>query len=233
MGGIYMTDKRIILKRDGREVEFSLSKITHAIYEAAKAVGDADMDRCTITAEKVYRRCCSDYGSESMWTVEQIQDAVEKVLIKGGHDQTAKAYIVYRHERSRARDIKTNIMNTIANIVGYGKEKDSGITRENANIDGDDPMAIMLRFGEAANKEFNSLNVIDPKYMGAHDEGDIHMHDCGFYSLTTTCVEIDLAKLFKNGFNPGHGFLREPNSIKSYAALACIAIQANQNNQHR
>ncbi len=59
--------------------------------------------------------------------------------------------------------------------------------------------------------------------------GDIHIHDKDFYALTETCCQIDLLKLFQDGFSTSHGYLREPNDIRSYAALACIAIQANQN----
>ena len=66
----------------------------------------------------------------------------------------------------------------------------------------------------------------------AHRDGDIHIHDLDFLTLTTTCCQIDLLKLFHDGFSTGHGFLREPNDIRCYAALACIAIQSNQNDQH-
>ena len=71
------------------------------------------------------------------------------------------------------------------------------------------------------------------KFADAHDNGDIHIHDMDFLPMgTTTCTQIDLAKLFKNGFSTGHGHLREPNDIMSYSALAAIAIQSNQNDQH-
>ena len=74
--------------------------------------------------------------------------------------------------------------------------------------------------------------MLNPKHSEAHRNGDIHIHDLDFYTLTTTCCQIDLLKLFEGGFSTGHGVLREPNSIASYASLACIAIQSNQNDQH-
>ena len=73
---------------------------------------------------------------------------------------------------------------------------------------------------------------LDPAHAAAHRDGDIHIHDLDFLTLTTTCCQIDLLKLFRDGFSTGHGFLREPNDIRSYSALACIAIQSNQNDQH-
>ena len=105
-------------------------------------------------------------------------------------------------------------------------------TAENANIDGDTAMGTMLKYGSEGAKQFNEMYVLAPEHSKAHRDGDIHIHDLDFLTLTTTCCQIDLIKLFKNGFSTGHGFLREPNEISSYSALACIAIQSNQNDQH-
>ena len=110
--------------------------------------------------------------------------------------------------------------------------KDNEIKRENANIDGNTAMGTMLKYGSEGAKEFYKMYVIDPKFSKAHEEGDIHIHDMDFYTLTMTCCQIDLVKLLKDGFSTGHGHLREPNDIESYSALACIAIQSNQNDQH-
>ena len=91
----------------------------------------------------------------------------------------------------------------------------------------------MLKYGSEGAKKFNLLYVVPPDESSAHANGDIHIHDLDFYSLTETCDQIDLEKLFTGGFNTGHGFLREPGEIRSYAALACIAIQSNQNDMHK
>ena len=93
-------------------------------------------------------------------------------------------------------------------------------------------MGTMLRYGSEGAKRFYDMFILDPHHSAAHRNGDIHIHDLDFLTLTTTCCQIDLLKLFKNGFSTGHGFLREPNDIASYSALACIAIQSNQNDQH-
>ena len=103
---------------------------------------------------------------------------------------------------------------------------------ENANINGDTAMGSMLKFGSEGSKQFYEMYVLNPRHAQAHRDGDIHIHDLDFYTLTTTCCQIDLLELFHGGFSTGHGVLREPNDIYSYSALACIAIQANQNDQH-
>ncbi|MBQ8556318.1 MAG: anaerobic ribonucleoside triphosphate reductase, partial [Clostridia bacterium] len=164
-------------------------------------------------------------------TVEQVQDTVERVLIEKGVVRRAKAYILYRAERSRIREMNTRLMRTFEDIV-FKDAIDSDIKRENANINGDTAMGSMLKFGSEGAKQFYETYVMDPRFAQAHREGDIHIHDMDFYTLTTTCCQIELKTLFKGGFSTGHGYLREPQDITSYAALACIAIQANQNDQH-
>ncbi len=218
-----------IRKRDGRTVTFNIEKIANAIFKAAQAVGGTDYDEALLLAGKV--------GDELMAndletpTVEQIQDIVEKVLIEEGHAATAKAYILYRSNRTRAREMNTRLMKVYEDLT-FKAAKDSDIKRENANIDGDTAMGTMLKYGSVGAKEFYEMYVLDPKHAKAHAEGDIHIHDLDFYTLTTTCTQIDLKNLFDRGFSTGHGHLRTPNDISSYAALACIAIQSNQNDQH-
>ncbi len=218
-----------IMKRDGRKVPFNVDKIANAIFKAAKAVGGTNYEESMAVAEEVCRLCDAAY--KDVPTVEQVQDLVEKVLIERGHAQTAKAYILYRYERTRAREMKTNLM-SVLNELTFHSAKDSDIKRENANIDGDTAMGTMLKYGSVSAKEFYEMYVLRPEHAKAHAEGDIHIHDLDFLTLTTTCCQIDLIKLFKGGFSTGHGFLREPNDIASYSALACIAIQSNQNDQH-
>lgn len=219
-----------IIKRDGRKVPFNTEKIANAIFRAAQSVGGQDYNESMHLASKACEVIEYKYP-EKLPTVEQIQDAVEKVLIDEGHVQTAKAYILYRYERTRSREMKTNLMRVFKDLT-FKSAKDSDIKRENANIDGDTAMGTMLKYGSVSAKEFYELYVLDSKHAKAHSQGDIHIHDLDFLTLTTTCCQIDLVKLFKNGFSTGHGFLREPNDIASYSALACIAIQSNQNDQH-
>lgn len=219
-----------ITKRDGRQVFFDINKIANAIEKAFQAtVGTKDYSVCLRLAQEV-SDTFEEKGIEAP-TVEQIQDSVERVLIDHGYVRTAKAYILYRAERTRVRNMNDRLMKTFEDIT-YKDATDSDIKRENANIDGNTAMGSMLKYGSEGAKHFYESYVLNPKFSEAHRNGDIHIHDLDFYTLTTTCCQIDLLKLFKGGFSTGHGVLREPNDIASYASLACIAIQSNQNDQH-
>ena len=218
-----------IKKRDGRNVTFNIEKIAGAIYKAAQSVGGSNYEEALELAGKVADMLMGMNLTSP--TVEEIQDCVEKVLIEEGHAATAKAYILYRSTRTRAREMNTRLMKVYEDLT-FKPAKEMDLKRENANIDGDTAMGTMLKYGSAGAKEFYEMYVLDPKHAKAHAEGDIHIHDLDFYTLTTTCTQIDLTKLFNKGFSTGHGYLRTPNDISSYAALACIAIQSNQNDQH-
>ncbi|MDO4183384.1 MAG: anaerobic ribonucleoside triphosphate reductase [Coriobacteriia bacterium] len=220
-----------IVKRDGRTVEFHEAKITDAIEKAFQACG-AMQDRAM--AEEISAKVVAKLEAgaiEGIPSVEGIQDLVEETLIEEGFVQTAKSYILYRAERNRVRDVNSRLIQTLRDIT-FSKASESDMKRENANIDADTAMGTMLKYGSESAKQFYEMCVIDPKFARAHREGDIHIHDMDFYTLTTTCCQIELKKLFKGGFSTGHGVLREPNDISSYTALACIAIQSNQNDQH-
>lgn len=121
---------------------------------------------------------------------------------------------------------------TIFDNITALSSRDSDLKRDNANINGDTPMGAMLQQGANTAKEYYLDTMIDPEIAALHREGWIHIHDLDFYGWTTTCCQIDLLKLFEGGFDTGHGHLREPKSIGSYAALAAIAVQSNQNDQH-
>ena len=120
----------------------------------------------------------------------------------------------------------------ICNEINRSDARDCNLKRENGNINGDTPMGAMLQQGANTAKEYYLETMVDPEIANLHRKGWIHIHDLDFYGWTTTCTQIELRKLFKGGFNTGHGHLREPKSIGSYAALAAIAIQSNQNDQH-
>jgi len=220
----------MIKKRDGREAEFDLSKIESAIYKAAEAIGGSDKKMAQELAICVQNKISKTF-QDSVPTVEQIQDMVEKTLIDSGHARTAKEYILYRAGRTRVREMNMSLMKIYEDLT-FKDAKDNNIKRENANIDGDTAMGTMLKYGSEGAKQFYHMFVLNPKHSEAHLKGDIHIHDLDFLTLTTTCCQIDLDRLFTNGFCTGHGFLREPNHIQSYSALACIAIQSNQNDQH-
>ena len=219
-----------IKKRDGRTVEFDISKISGAISKAFDATYKPNSEELAVNlADEVLSML--ELEGDFAPDVEHIQDVVEKVLMDNGYVTTAKAYILYRNERNRRRQMNTRLMQTYEEIT-FADACDSDIKRENANINGDTAMGVMLKYGTEGAKQFYSMFVLKPDHAKAHQEGDIHIHDLDFLTLTTTCTQIDIIKLFKGGFSTGHGHLREPNDIASYSALACIAIQSNQNDQH-
>ena len=221
-----------IKKRDGRVVPFDSAKIDQAIARAFAASGSQKGED---TARELTRLVMEDLDKNENISatpgVEEVQDAVERILIEKGFVRTAKAYILYRAERSRVRQMNTRLMKTYEDIT-FKSASDSDMKRENANINGDSAMGSMLKFGSEGAKQFYEMYVLNPRHSEAHQSGDIHIHDMDFLTLTTTCCQIDLLELFKDGFSTGHGVLREPMDIASYSALCCIAIQANQNDQH-
>ncbi len=219
-----------IRKRDGREVPFNIEKIANAIFKATRAAGEENYEAALTLAEKVVEQLDKS-SDKKVPGVEEIQDIVEKVLIEAGYARTAKEYILYRAERTRIREMNTRLMKVYEDLT-FQESRDNDLKRENANIDGDTAMGTMLKYGSEGAKQFYEMYILKPEHAKAHKDGEIHIHDMDFLTLTTTCCQIDIVKLFKNGFSTGHGHLREPNDIHSYSALACIAIQSNQNDQH-
>ncbi len=219
-----------IIKRDGRSVYFDANKILQAIMKSFDAVGE-------IRSESYCKELVDEITSDIIYKipdkpqVEQIQDIVEECLIRRNHAKVAKAYILYRAERNRVREMNTRLMKIYEDIT-FSDSRDSNIKRENANVNGDTAMGTMLKYGSEGAKQFYHMYILKPEHSQAHKNGDIHIHDLDFLTMTTTCCQIDLVKLFKDGFSTGHGTLREPNDIASYSALACIAVQSNQNDQH-
>lgn len=218
-----------IKKRTGDIVQFNAQKITDAIRKAN--MESIDETFSVEQLSELTNNVVNEIQSIKTPCVEQIQDAVEKVLIAGNFASTAKAYILYRAEHTKLRQAKADLMD-IYNELTFTKAQDADIKRENANIDADTAMGTMLKYGSEGSKYFITSNILPKDIAVAHIDGDIHIHDMDFYMLTETCCQIDLLKLFKDGFSTGHGHLREPNDIRSYSALACIAIQANQNEMH-
>ena len=219
-----------ITKRDGRVVLYDQNKIASAILKAMEVSGDGNAADAARVSNDVHTEL-ELYFAKSTPNIETIQDIVERQLMNHGFNSAAKAYILYRANRTRAREGNTVLMKTIDEITNVDA-RISDMKRDNANIDGNTAMGSMLQIGSAGAKSYNEMYLLRPEHAQAHREGDIHIHDFDFYSLTTTCCQIDIQKLFHGGFSTGHGYLREPNGIQSYAALAAIAIQSNQNDQH-
>ena len=223
------TRVRSITKRDGRVVLYDESKIANAILKALAAAGREDAATAARLANQVGDALMAT--GEDNYKIEQIQDEVERVLMHNGLEDVAKRYILYRAKRTRVRESNTALMQACDEITNADARR-SNLKRDNANVDGNTSMGSMLQLGSAAAKSYNTAYLLTPEQARAYEEGWIHIHDFDFYALTTTCCQIDIDRLFTNGFNTGHGYLREPQDIQSYAALACIAIQSNQNDQH-
>ncbi|MEG1446259.1 MAG: anaerobic ribonucleoside triphosphate reductase [Ruthenibacterium sp.] len=219
-----------IIKRDGRVVLYDENKIAAAILKSLAAAGVGDAATAKQIADAVQENLTAACKTAPP-QIEQIQDAVEKSLMSAGFADAAKQYILYRANRTRIREANTSLMKAIDEITNVDA-RESDMKRDNANIDGNTAMGSMLQIGTAGAKAYNAAYLLTSAQAKAHTEGDIHIHDFDFYALTTTCCQIDLISLFKGGFSTGHGYLREPQSIASYAALAAIAIQSNQNDQH-
>ncbi|NLC54453.1 MAG: anaerobic ribonucleoside triphosphate reductase [Erysipelothrix sp.] len=221
-----------VIKRDGSTVNFNLNKIgtavSKAFYALNKPVRKEEIENIQSIVESKIKK--------DVISIEEIQDLVEDTLLELDYEDVFKEYVTYRRKRTLSREFLSNnqhsFLKKLENI-GIDTTKNHDFKRENANVDGNSAMGVMLQYGSTLSKEFATAYLLDNKTNNAHQAGDIHVHDLDFYPMgTTTCLQLDLNKLFKDGFNTGHGHLREPNHITSYAALAAIAIQSNQNDQH-
>lgn len=216
-----------VIKRDGRRVPFDRSKIANAIN---KAVGAAGLHPLIDVGDHISAMVAYKIGKKEAH-VEEIQDLVEKLLMKeplSDLSRVAKTYILYRNERTKARELGSTLIQTVSDMFGKeATEMDS--KRENANIDGNAPMGIMLQIGSELAKKYALDYSIKPEQAQAHINGDIHIHDLNFYDITFNCCQIPAGKLLKQGFYTGHGYIRQPNNINTAAALMCIILQSNQN----
>ena len=217
---------KYIIKRDRRQVPFDESKITACIDKAFAAAGGDEGDNrsllMTLTLE-VLKKLEAEY-KDAPFTVENVQDLVETVLIEGGYAKVAKAYILYRQRRTAIREARSELMDAVADIVRE-------TNRDNANV-GNSPSGKVLQISEAASKNYYIKRMLPPEEAQAHLDGDIYIQDLGWYGKTLTCLQIPLGRMLRDGFNSGHGTIRSPKSIRSAAALSAIILQSNQNDMH-
>ena len=240
-----------VVKRDGRKVEFNGTKIALAIQKGFDSVRIYDENENAYVQKytekdinKVYqgviKKIIKDYSDKDKIKIEEIQDLIEEQLKKDKYEDVYKSFSEYRERRALSREAflgfdekrRHRLLKAFENL-GLKSANEEDAKRENANVDGDTAMGTMLQYGSTISREFAKSYLMKRKFAEAHENGDIHIHDMDFLPMgTTTCTQIDLSKLFKGGFSTGHGHLREPNDIMSYSALAAIAIQSNQNDQH-
>lgn len=230
-----------VVKRNGRKVEWDETKVALAIKKGFDSIS-LNEDETKYTEKdinKVYNKVIDkikkDYKDKIK--IEEIQDIIEAEL-KKGYEDVYESFKEYRERRNASRQIffgekKQHKFLKAIESLGLKSASEEDAKRENANVDGDTAMGTMLQYGSTVSKEFAKAYLMKSKFAEAHDSGYIHIHDMDFMPMgTTTCCQIDLHKLFSNGFSTGHGHLREPKDIMSYSALAAIAIQSNQNDQH-
>jgi ribonucleoside-triphosphate reductase len=234
-----------VVKRNGKKVDFDGTKIAMAIKKGFDSVENPENEINKYSEkdiQKVYqtvlKRIEKEYKDAEKIKIEEIQDMIEDALVKGKYEDVFKSFSEYRERRNQSRLVFADekrmhkFLKSLENL-GMKSAIEEDAKRENANIDGNSAMGTMLQYGSTVSREFSKDYLMKKKFADAHDNGDIHIHDMDFMPMgTTTCMQIDLNKLFKDGFSTGHGHLREPNSIISYSALAAIAIQSNQNDQH-
>ena len=238
----------MVVKRNGKKVEFDGSKIALAIKKGFDSIVNSDQEEKgerkynEKDIQKVYQavlnRIDKKYRDAGKIKIEEIQDMIEEELEKKGYEDVYRSFSEYRDRRNQSRqnfadDKKMHKFLKSLENLGLKSANEEDAKRENANIDGNSPMGTMLQYGATVSKEFAKAYLMKPKYAESHDSGEIHIHDMDFFAMgTTTCCQIDLARLFKNGFDTGHGYIRPPQDISTYGSLAAIAIQANQNDQH-
>ena len=237
-----------VVKRNGSKVDFNGTKIAMAIKKGFDSIKDIDEEGeesnkyNSVDIQKVYQDVIAtikkNYENKERIKIEEIQDIIEETLKIDGYQDVFESFSDYREKRAQSRVAFTEdkrshkFLKTLEGLALKTAAEDDA-KRENGNIDGNSAMGTMLQFGSNVSKEFSKTYLMKKRYADAHDDGYIHIHDMDFLAMgTTTCMQIDLDKLFKNGFSTGHGHLREPNDIMSYSALAAIAIQSNQNDQH-
>lgn len=233
----------MVVKRDGKKVPFDGSKIALAIKKGFDSVYTEDEETHKYIDKdmhKIYNKVIEKIEKQKneKIKIEEIQDLIEEQLQENGYQDVYESFKAYRERRAQSRQVffdekkQHKFLKALENL-GLKSAHEEDAKRENANIDGDTAMGTMLQYGSTVSKEFSKSYLMKRKFAEAHDSGDIHIHDMDFMPMgTTTCCQIDLNKLYTDGFSTGHGFLREPNDIMSYSALAAIAIQANQNDQH-
>lgn len=218
-----------IMKRDGSKQPFDAEKIRSAIMKAYRAGGvTPEANRVDAIVKKIEAFAHDKVGEQTL-AVEQIQDMVEEGLM-GVDPFIAKKYIIYREWRNIERDKRTSLKHTMDGIVTI-EENDTNLS--NANMSAFTPSGQMMTFASEVTKDYARKYLLSPRYSRAHAQGDIHIHDLDYYpTKTTTCIQYDLEELYENGFHTKNGSVRTPQGIQSYATLATIIFQTNQNEQH-
>ncbi len=212
-----------VVKRDGRIVGFNESKISGAIRKAMlhTEIGE-DANLINQITDHIATR------GKSQMTVEDIQDAVERELMKSSRKDVARQYISYRNQRNIARKAKTTDM--FLEIINI---KSNDITRENANMNADTPAGMMMKFSSETTKPFVDDYLLSEPVRDAVSHNYIHIHDKDYYpTKSLTCVQHPLDHILEFGFSAGHGESRPAKRIETASILGCISLETAQNEMH-
>ena len=216
-----------ILKRDGSQQPYDGEKIRSAVDKAFRAAGLIDEEGYALRIESLIQTELCHRNAQV--AVEEIQDRVEAELMNLA-PQVAKKYIIYREWRTVQREKRTTLKRTMDGIVSIEK---NDINLGNANMSAYTPSGQMMTFASEVTKDYAMKYLLSAPFARAHAAGDIHIHDLDYYpTKTATCVQYDLADLFERGFHTKNGSIRTPQNIQSYATLATIVFQTNQNEEH-
>lgn len=212
-----------VIKRDGRTVPFDITRIENAIYNACDAVCEKyDAALALEIATKIHQ------SEKSVLSVDDIQDMVEAFLMKEYPVSVAKAYLIYRNRRDKARKSKSN--EVITDIIAA---KRNDITRENANMNADTPAGMMMKVSSERTKEYVDDFLLSDDVRELVDGNIIHIHDKDYYpTKSLTCIQHPIDKILEGGFKAGHGESRSAKRIETASILSCISMETVQNEMH-
>ncbi len=221
-----------VVKRNGKKVDFDGTKIAIAIKKGFDSIESKYQAE---DANKIYNKVISYIRNleEPKIKIEQIQDIIEQELKANGYTDVYESFAKYRERRSQSRESFVDekklhkFLKSIENL-GFTSNIKDNLNQENICA-----TETIFKFGSTVSQEFSKTYLIKKEYADSHDKGDIYIHDIDFFPMgTTTSCQIDLDKLFVDGFYAGNGQMKTPQDIRTYSSLCSIAIQANQNDQH-
>ena len=221
----------VVIKRDGKRVKFDSTKIAVAIKKGFDAV---DSEYTLSDINKVFHDVIDVIkdGNFDKIKIEQIQDIIEEIMNQNGYMDIAKAYAEYREKRAQSRELffdekkKHKFLKALENI---GLDSKNGTADE---YDFDSINNRLIEYGEIVSEKFATAYIMKKKFSELHDNGDIYIKNIKYYPFgTTENCQINLEKLFQNGFSTKRCSMRAPQSIVSYSMLALVAITNNQRDQ--
>jgi len=199
-----------IKKRDGNITDFVQEKITNAVYKAMESHGLTEPNAAKTVSDIVTYMLEDKFGGYTIPSVEQIQDIVEMILMKQGHHEIAKSYILYREKHKGIREAKETGLNLGRLIKDYINDVDWKV-KENSNEGVTSFSGLNARISGEVLTNFALNHLYSEKIKECHVEGDFHIHDLS-YPIVGYCAGWSMENLLKKGF--GH----VPNQVHSFPA---------------